>query len=108
MSASGSTDLNAPLLITVPLFRLLTLPLGSDRRSLAKEGLTRLAVKRGDSAAKDLPLTDSVCSRSIRHILNLVLPLRYITLRIDGRKAASILRVQEHVCGAQSRLRSYT
>ena len=80
MSTSGATDLNAPLLTIVPLFRLLTLPLGSDRRSLTKESLTRLVVKRGDSAAEDLPLTDGVCPRSIRQVLNPVLPLRYVRL----------------------------
>ena len=80
MSTSGATDLNAPLLTIVPLLRLLTLPLGSDRRSLTKESLTRLVVKRGDSAAEDLPLTDGVCPRSIRQVFNPVLPLRYVRL----------------------------
>ena len=78
---SGATDLNTPFLVIVPLFRVLTLPLSCDLRSLAKEGLSCLLVKRGDSIAKDLSLTDSVCSRSIRQqVLNLVLSLRYVTL----------------------------
>ena len=101
MAKSDATDLNTPLLILVPLFRLLTLPLRSDLGCLTEESMARLVVKRGDSATKDLPLTDGVCSRSIRLVLNPVLSMRYVLLWIDRWEAASILRVQKHVWGAQ-------
>ena len=80
MAKSDATDLNTPLLILVPLFRLLTLPLSSDLGCLTEESMASLVVKRGDSAAKDLPLTNGVCSRSIRQVLNPVLSMRYVLL----------------------------